>query len=307
MTMDAQSTLPLHTGNRMPVFGLGTWQLSKDTAGTIAHALELGYPLIDTSSDYGTQPGIAGAIKRVGARRDSFYLVAKVEETDNAYEATRDYLSELELEYADLMLIHRPPDKGVGEDLWKGLARAKGEGLALDIGVSNYSLEQIRELTEATGEKPVVNQIEWSPFGYSQTLLEACREEEIVIQAYSPLTRTQRLDDPTLDHLAERYGKSPAQLLIRWNLQRGTVPIPKANQTRHLQENLDVFDFEISDDDLTALNKLNEHYSSLGTLPYVYCPVPQITFTGQGTSGTVTPEFAAPPPARRRTPARAGH
>jgi 2,5-diketo-D-gluconate reductase A len=267
--MDAHSTLPLHTGNRIPVLGLGTWQLTDDTAGAVALALELGYPMIDTSRDYGTQPGIGEAIRRIGARRDSFYLVAKVEETDDAYEATRYNLSELGLDYADLMLIHRPPDRGVGTELWQGLVRAKREGLVRDIGVSNYSLEQMRELTEATQEKPVVDQVEWSPFGYSDAMLEGCRREGILIQAYSPLTRTQRLDDEVLNGIAKAYGKTPAQVLIRWNLQRGTVPLPKANQASHLRENLAVFDFEIEADHMSSLNELNEHFSSLGTLPYV--------------------------------------
>jgi 2,5-diketo-D-gluconate reductase A len=266
--MDVRSTLPLRTGNRIPVFGLGTWQLTDHTAETISRALELGYPMIDTSSDYGTQPGIAEAIRRAGAPRDSFYLVAKVEETDDAYQATRDNLAELDLEYADLVLIHRPPEDGVGAGLWEGLLEARNDGLANDIGVSNYSMEQIRALVAASDEVPAVNQVEWTPFGFSRDLLEACRKEGIVIQAYSPLTRAQRLDSRALARVAERYGKTPAQVLIRWNLQRGTVPIPKANRAEHLEENLAVFDFELAGEDMAALDALNEEYSSLGTLPY---------------------------------------
>ena len=252
----------------MPVLGLGTWQLTEDTASTVARALELGYRMIDTSGDYGTQPGIGEAVRSTGAERDSFYLVTKVEETDNAYRATHKNLSELGLEYADLVLIHRPPDDGVGEVLWEGLLQARREGLTKDIGVSNYSVEQMRELTEMTEEKPAVNQIEWTPLGCSEDMLEYCSENGIIIQAYSPLTRAKRLDDEPLVKLSRRYGKSPAQLLIRWNLERGTVPLPKASQAKHLEENLDVFDFELSEDDMTTLNRLNERYSSLGTLPY---------------------------------------
>lgn len=266
--MNRDSTIRLHSGNSIPAMGLGTWQLTKDTAVTVARALELGYRMIDTSGDYGTQPGIAEAIRSTGADRDSFYLVTKVEETDNAYRATHKNLGELGLEYADLMLIHRPPDDGVGEVLWEGLLQARREGLTKDIGVSNYSVEQMRELTKLTDEKPAVNQIEWSPFGCSDAMLEYCRDNGIVIQAYSPLTRGERLDHDTLVTIASRYGKSPAQLLIRWNLQRGTVPLPKANQVQHLEENLDVFDFELSDDDMEALGNLNQHYSALGTLAY---------------------------------------
>ncbi|HEX5764858.1 MAG TPA: aldo/keto reductase, partial [Woeseiaceae bacterium] len=118
------------------------------------------------------------------------------------------------------------------------------------------------------GRLPAVNQIEWTPFGCSDDMLQYCRENGIVIQAYSPLTRGKRLDDETLAEMSGRYGRSPAQLLIRWNLERGTVPLPKANQARHLEENLDVFDFELSEDDMLTLNGLNDRYSSLGTLPY---------------------------------------
>lgn len=267
--MNPGSTLSLHTGNKMPIMGLGTWQLTKDTAETIVKALELGYCMIDTSGDYGTQPGVGEGIKKSGIQRSKFYLVTKVEEDEDAYEATRKNLHELDLEYADLMLIHRPPKSGAGEELWKGLIRAKEEGLARDIGVSNYSIEQMKSLIDTTNEVPVVNQIEWSPFGHSEEMLEYCREHNIIIQAYSPLTRREKLEDPVVTDMAGRYGKTPAHVFIRWNIQLGVVPIVKANSEEHLKENLDVFDFEISDDDMATLNGLNEHYSSLGSLPYV--------------------------------------
>lgn len=266
--MKPKTEVMLRTGNRMPVLGLGTWQLTDETAETIAAALNLGYRMIDTASDYGTQAGIGEAFRRSGIERSGLYLVAKVEETDDAYEATRQYLSELQLDYADLMLIHRPPRTGAGEELWRGLLRAREDGLTRDIGVSNYSAELIDDLIRATGEVPAVNQIEWSPFGHSDPMLQYATEKKIIIQAYSPLTRTKRLDDKRLSGIAAKYGKSPAQVLIRWNLQRGTVPIPKANQRGHLEENIRVFDFEISEEDMAVLTGLNERYSSLSTLPY---------------------------------------
>jgi 2,5-diketo-D-gluconate reductase A len=226
--------------------------------------------MIDTSGDYGTQPGIADGIKKSQAKRDGFYLVTKIEETDDAYEAAKKNLKELKLDYADLILIHRPPESDAGVDLWRGLLQAKSEGLAKDIGVSNYQERQIDELIHETGERPVVNQIEWSPFGHSLDMLEYCRDNEILIQAYSPLTRSERLDDQGLQELAEKYNKSPAQILTRWNLQLGTIPIVKANQIEHLKENIDVFDFELSDDDMATLNSMNEDYSALGaSLQYI--------------------------------------
>ncbi len=266
--MTPRTTIPLRSGNRMPVLGLGTWQLTRSTATTIAEALELGYSMIDTSGDYGTQQGIGRGVRESGVGRQSLYLVTKVEETDNAYEAVMVNLRELEFDYADLVLIHRPPQNGVGAELWRGLMRARDDGLVRDIGVSNYSAEQIDELAQATGEMPVVNQVEWSPFGHSQDLLKYARTHGMVLQAYSPLTRATRLEDPMLMEIADRHHQTPAQVLIRWNLQLGTIPLPKANRPDHLQENLDVFDFALTDDEMAALDGLNEYYSSLGTLPY---------------------------------------
>ncbi len=268
--MDAASTVVLRTGNRMPVMGLGTWQLSRDTAGTIVAALQLGYRLIDTSGDYGTQPGIGEGLKRSGVDREQIYLQTKVEDTDeDAYEALQYNLEELGQDYVDLVLIHRPPRSGAGVELWGQLIQAKVDGLTRDIGVSNYSVDQIQELINATGEVPAVNQIEWSPFGHSEDMLAFCKQEGIIIQAYSPLTRTERLGDPTITDLAKMYGKTPAQILLRWCLQLGTVPIPKANKEEHLRENLGIFDFELDPDDMATLNGLNEKYSTFDTLPYV--------------------------------------
>ncbi len=219
----------------MPVFGLGTWQLTMDTTDTVAYALELGYRLIDTSSDYKTQSGIGKATKNSKIDRKDIYITTKAEETDNAYARTIANLEELDLKYVDLMLIHRPPLVGAGIDLWTGLIRAQEEGLVKDIGVSNYSTDLIDQLIQATGEIPTVNQIEWSPFGHSEDMLKYCKKNKIIVQAYSPLTRTKRLGDKILKQLAEKYKKSSAQILIRWNLQLGTVPIPKANQKSHLE------------------------------------------------------------------------
>lgn len=265
--LSSTSTVPLRSGRAMPVIGLGTWQLVEDTADTVSYALDIGYAMIDTACDYGSQAGIGEALER-RKRREDVYVVAKVEEDDDAYLATRKYLDEMKLDHADLMLIHRPPPDGVGEQLWQGLVRAREEGLTRDIGVSNYTIEQIRELHDATGEWPVVNQIEWSPFGHSLQMLDFCREQGIVIQAYSPLTRSERLRDELLTAIAQRHGRTPAQILLRWNLQLGTVPLPKANRRKHLEENFGVFDFELPDSEMKALSALNEQYSALGMLAY---------------------------------------
>ena len=268
--MDKATTLSLYTGNAMPVIGLGTWQLTNNTPETIVKALEIGYPMIDTSGDYGTQPGIGQGIKQSGVSRDNFYLVTKVEETDNAYDATLKNLRELDLEYVDLMLIHRPPPTGFGAELWEGLIKAKKEGLVKDIGVSNYSIAQIESLAHASDEMPAVNQIEWSPFGYSPEMLKFAQKHNMVIQAYSPLTRGEQLNNPKLNQIASQHQKTPAQILLRWSVQLGTVPLPKANSINHLKENLDIFDFELSQAEMQTLQELNTESSSLGSkLQYV--------------------------------------
>ena len=259
----------LQSGNRMPLLGLGTWELNSHTVDTVASALELGFRMIDTAADYHTQRGIGEAIKSWGLERDELFIVTKVEPEEDSYSAIRKNLAQLKLNYVDLVLIHRPPARGPGEKIWQGLRRAKREGLVHDIGVSSYSIECIEDLVYLTGEMPAVNQIEWSPFGHSPRMLDFCRENDIIIQAWSPLTRASRLNDDKLGTMAARYGKTPAQLLIRWNLQLGVVPIPKANHVQHQRENLNVFDFEISGSDMVKLNGLNEHFSALRGLQYL--------------------------------------
>jgi diketogulonate reductase-like aldo/keto reductase len=261
-------SIALRSGRRMPTIGLGTWQLTDGTADAVADALSLGYRMIDTSGDYGTQRAIGEALHEHGVAQDVF-IVTKVEEDEDAYVAARRNLDELQLERVDLLLIHRPPERGVGRMLWSGLVRAMNDGLCREIGVSNYDVGQIEELVEKTGVTPAVNQVEWTPFGHSKEMLAFCRNNAIVLQAYSPLTRGTRLDDEKLRQIAHRHGKSPAQVLLRWNLEIGTVPLPKASRSEHRRENLDVFDFKLAEAELRELNALNDRYSALGEgLPY---------------------------------------
>lgn len=266
--MDTRQSVSLHTGRTVPPVGLGTWQMKGDVPGTVADAIKLGYRLIDTSRDYGTQPAVGEGIKQSGVPRDELFIAAKVEEDEDAYEATRHNVKEeLQLEHVNLMLIHRPPKDGAGVELWRGLMKARDEGLTIDIGVSNYSEEDIQALIDATGETPVVNQIEWSPFGWSKAMYEFCRSKKILIQAYSPITRGKRLEHKALQELANKYNKAPAQIILRWDIQKGVVPLPKANRLEHLKENIDVFDFGLTAEDMSQLDELNEAFSSLGPKP----------------------------------------
>ena len=268
-SLSPESSRVLPSGNRMPLLGLGTLKLTHHTVATICHAFEAGFRMVDTAPEYHTQRGIGDAIRACGFDRDDIFVITKIEPNDDAYAAVHRSLGQLRLEYVDLVLINSASTHDSGELSWHGLRRAKRDGLAHDIGVSNYSIEHVEELVYRTGEMPAVNQIEWSPFGHSPRMLDFCRDNGIVIQSSSPLTRGARLNDDKIGTMAARYGKTPAQLLLRWNLQLGVVPLPKANHVTHQRENLHLFDFEILPQDMTRLNALNEHYSARGKLVYL--------------------------------------
>ncbi len=264
-----ESNRRLRTGREMPVLGLGTWMLTSHTRDLIANALRLGYRMIDTAGDYHTQPGIGEAIEDLAPRRDEIYVVSKVETDQDTYQSTCENLEQLKLEYLDLVLIHEAPEEGVGEDLWRGLMKARDEGKARDIGVCSYKIAQLNELIDLTGEVPAVHQIEWSPFGHSIDMLNFCAAHEIQVQAYCPLTRGKRLRDERLAAIAAKYEKTPAQLILRWDLQHGVAPIPKAGRADHQQQNLEIFDFDIEAADMATLDGLNEQFSALEKLEYL--------------------------------------
>lgn len=253
----------------MPVLGLGSWMLTTHTTEAVMHAFELGYRMVDTSADYKTQPGIGKAIRLSQVPRESLFVSMKVEENEDGFEATVRNLKELKLAYADLVLIHRAPKTNVGEKVWRGLMRARDEGLTRTIGVCSYKVAQLQALADQTGEMPAVHQLEWSPFGHSLDMLNFCRANDVVVQAYSPLTRGKRLGDERVAAIAMKHGKTPAQVFLRWNLQHGVVPMPKAYREDHQRQNIAVFDFELDAVDMAALDALNEHFSALDKLEYL--------------------------------------
>jgi 2,5-diketo-D-gluconate reductase A len=269
LTLGSNSTLMLRTGDPMPVLGLGSWMLTTHTCEAVQHAIELGYRMIDTSGDYHTQSGIGRAIRRGHIPRDELFVVTKVEPGKDAYASTQKNLEELRLAYADLVLIHRAPEKGVGESEWHGLMRARDEGLIRNIGVCSYRIDKLQALAQKCGEMPAVHQIEWSPFGHSLDMLNFCQANDVVIQAYSPLTRGKRLRDERIADIASNHHKTAAQVILRWDLQHGVAPIPKAYREDHQRENLGVFDFELDVREMAALDGLNEQFSALEKLEYL--------------------------------------
>jgi diketogulonate reductase-like aldo/keto reductase len=268
-TLTPETCRILPSGNRMPLMGLGTWQLTFHTVDTICNALELGFRMLDTAADYHTQRGIGDAVRACGFDRQAIFIITKIPAGDEACAALRKSLAQMRLDHVDLALVDEAPEPAAAEKAWQGLRRARREGLTRDIGVSSTSIDGIEELVYRTGEMPAVNQIEWTPFGHSPRMLDFCRENEIIIQAWSPLTRGKRLGDAKVGPMAARYGKTPAQLMLRWNLQLGVVPLPKANHVQHQRDNLNVFDFEILPQDMARLNALNEHYSAVEKLAYL--------------------------------------
>jgi len=268
MTMEPTLTLPtestvLPSGRAMPLLGFGTWQLTGPQAVTAtAAALDAGYRHLDTATVYDNEEQVGQALARSGVPRSEVFITTKVPPSRAGEEgATLGVsLERLGTDHVDLWLIHWTPEEdepgaGIGIDLWGALINEREQGYATDIGVSNYSLEQIDQLVAATGVTPAVNQIEWSPLLFDAAVLAGHRERGIVLEGYSGL-RGGTLEHPVIVAVAERLGRTPAQVIIRWHLQHGTVVIPKSSRAQRVRSNADVGGFELSAADLVALDAL---------------------------------------------------
>lgn len=254
----------LNTGQSIPLVGLGTWGIkSDDLVNVIPTALDLGYRHIDTARKYFNEEGVGLGIKKSGLPREDIFVTTKLWITDflrtkNAFEAS---LERLGLDYVDLYLIHWPFP--FWTKAWQELERIHKSGRAKSIGVSNFSIKDLETMRKRYAIVPAVNQIEFSPFFYKKDLIEYCQDQNIIVEAYSPLTRGYRLDDPKIKGLALKYQKTVPQIILRWCLQHGLAVLPKSTNPEHLKSNLDLFNFEISAEDFAYLNSLNENYSAL--------------------------------------------
>jgi len=275
--MDIKTKIKLNNGVEMPIFGLGVWQMEngKETEQAITWALEAGYRLIDTAALYRNEESVGKAIRDSGIPRKEIFVTTKLKngDHDDPESAFETSLKKLDIEYIDLYLIHWPvPEKR--KESWKILEKILESGKVKAIGVSNYTIQHLEELFSISEVIPSVNQVEFHPFLYQKELLEFCNKHNIVFEAYSPLTQGYRLNDPTIVATAEKYKKTPAQILIRWGLQHGVVSIPKSSKKERILENADVFnfrsensgrtdDFEISIEDMKKLDSLDqsEHFS----------------------------------------------
>ena len=243
---------------RMPLLGVGTWQLSGGTARqVVAWALESGYRHVDTATGYGNEREVGAALRESGLDRDEVFVTTKLppENAGRERETLEQSLEALGTDHLDLWLVHWPPDGQAAPRTWEHFVQARQEGLVRAIGVSNYSLGQLDELTQATGTTPAVNQIRWSPFVFDGSVLEGHRDRGVVLEGYSPF-KAAVLDHPVLTEIAERHGKTPAQVVVRWHVQHGIPVIPKSEKRERLESNVDVLDLELDDDEMARLDGL---------------------------------------------------
>ena len=251
----------------IPVLGLGVFQSPPGdaTRQAVAWALEDGYRLIDTAAMYGNEADVGRAVRESGLPRKDVFVTTKLWYSEHGYDsakrAARRSLDALGLEYIDLYLIHWPransPDDRLGS--WRALEELQRDGVVRAIGVSNYATRHLEEIREHGGSTPSVNQVEFHPFVFDPELMAYCDAHEIRLEAYSPLTRNRRLDDPTVAEVASARGRSSAQVLIRWGLQHGVVEIPKSVHRERIQENARVFDFELTGAEMARLDGLRDH------------------------------------------------
>lgn len=265
MQLAAEDThVRLNTGLLFPRIGFGTWHLENGTEATRAtkEALEAGYRLIDTAAIYLNEESVGRAIRASDVPREDVFVTTKVWKTDLGLARTKaayeNSLARLGLEYIDLYLIHWPASEE-WKDSWREMEELYREERVRNIGVSNFTIDHLRELKSFAHLVPAMNQIELHPFNYrrQKSIIEYCQQEGMVVEAYSPLAQMTWGENEVLQKLAKHHDKTPAQIMLRWSIQHGAVPIPKASSREHIVQNIQVFDFELSQAEMTALNKVS--------------------------------------------------
>ncbi|WP_170006589.1 aldo/keto reductase [Bacillus fonticola] len=258
------SNISLHNGVQIPEFGLGVFKVEEGTQieKTIGTAIDLGYRLIDTATFYENEEGVGRAVREASVPREELFVTTKVWNSDQGYDETlrafETSQKKLGLDVIDLYLIHWPV-VGKYKDTWRALERLHDEGSVRAIGVSNFQTHHLEDLMARANEKPTVNQVELHPLLSQEPLREFCAAQDIKVEAWSPISRGRFLENPTLLHLSEKYGKTPAQLILRWHVQHGIIAIPKSVTPARLQENISIFDFELSAQDVKTIDLMNEN------------------------------------------------
>jgi diketogulonate reductase-like aldo/keto reductase len=253
-----QPATTLADGHEMPLLGLGVWQIpdGSECVDAVRWALELGYRHIDTAQAYGNEASVGRALEESGIDRDEVYITTKfMPRSDDPVAAAEQSLRRLGLDHVDLYLVHWP--QGGATRAWPGMERVRELGYARSIGVSNFSEADLAAVGKIADAKPTVNQVNFNPAAPGPALLEACRRHDVVLQAYSPLGTGSLLSDATVAALAARLGRTPAQVLLRWCVQRGIPAVVKSTHRDRIEANSRIFDFELTDDDFSRLDALD--------------------------------------------------
>lgn len=256
-------TLECNDGNHIPQLGFGVFEVPpEDTTDAVLHALQAGYRMIDTAAMYGNEAEVAAAIARSGLERSEVFITTKVWNDDHGRDRTRRAfersLERLASEWLDLYLIHWPaPAQGRYVETWQAMCEFREEGRARSIGVSNFLPEHIDAIIDATGVAPAVNQVELHPRLQQRELRGFHKEHRILTESWSPLGRGTLLDDPVIKDVAAQTGRTPAQVLLRWNVQLGCVVIPRSVRAQRIEENAQIFDFELDQEQMEAIVPLD--------------------------------------------------
>jgi Aldo/keto reductase family. len=248
----------------MPYFGLGTYKIpdGEPVIKAVESALETGYRLIDTAAFYENEEGVGKAIRESGIKREEIFVTTKVWNTDQGYDSTlkafEKSLKKLGLDYVDLYLVHWPVT-GKYLETWRALRKLHENGVVKTIGVSNFHPQHLKRLMDEYGDIPAVNQVELHPYLNQEKLRAYCRDKGIQVQAWSPLAKGRLLNEPVLHQIGEKYGKTPAQVVLRWHLQHGIAIIPKSANPSRIQENADIFNFELTPEEMARIDGLNRN------------------------------------------------
>lgn len=263
MPTNLKDTTTLHNGVKMPWMGLGVFKVSEgeEVIQSVKAAIKNGYISIDTASVYKNEEGVGQAIKESGVPREELFITTKLWNADQGYESTlkafETSLNNLGLDYLDLYLIHWP-GKDKYKETWKAFEKLYKEGRVRAIGVSNFQVHHLEDLISTAEIKPMVNQVEFHPHLTQKELLAFCKKEGIQLEAWSPLKQGQLLNEPVIEDIAHKYNKSVAQVILRWDLQHGVVTIPKSIKEHRIIENANIFDFELSVEDMEKIDGLNQ-------------------------------------------------
>lgn len=261
-------SLLLNDTHQIPAIGFGTYRaIKQDGIDSVSKALKVGYRLIDTAAVYGNEKGVGQGIRQSGIPREEIYVTSKVWREALGYDSTKSELDKtlkrLQMDYLDLYLIHWPANarnhknwEEVNSETWRAMEECQAEGKIRSIGVSNFWKEHLDPLLATCDVIPAVNQIEFHPGYWQPEVYNYCREKGILVEAWAPLAKGEALKNKTIQKLAKKYQKSEAQICLRWAMDHGTVPIPKTITPERIIENFDVFDFELTQDDINVIDRL---------------------------------------------------